>query len=196
MVRFVLPIILIVLAITGFIVFTKPLIAEVQALRGEVASYDEALFNSKRLENERDKLTQKYNTVSPENLSKLEKLLPNSVDNIRLILEIEKVAMPYGMALQDVSYDVTTESAKDASAVVQAGAVALPERKDYGIWELSFSTQGTYSNFVNFLRDLERNLRIVDVTVIEFSAGSGPVLPGLQEVYQYSFKIKTYWLKN
>lgn len=195
MVRFIIPLVLVVLAILGFILFANPLYQDIVLLRSEASSYDEALDNSKQLENERDKLTQKYNTITPENLDKLEKMLPDSVDNIRLILEIERIAVLYGMALQDVQYDAQ-QGAKGGSKEEVQIDTPTEANEEYGMWELSFSTQGTYSNFINFLKDLERNLRIVDIGSIQFSSDIGTNIPGLTEVYQYSVIINTYWLKN
>src|SRR3989338_7805341 len=103
--RFILPVILIGVSITAFFMFSNPIYGEIAQLRVQTASYDEALNNSKMLENERDKLTAKYNSINPEDLVKLEKFLPENIDNIRLILEIEQLASPYGMTLKDVKYD-------------------------------------------------------------------------------------------
>jgi Tfp pilus assembly protein PilO len=197
MFRYILPIILIGIAVAGFFILTNPLYKDISLERGQVASYNEALDNSKALEAERDKLTQKYNSFDPENLSKLQKLLPDNVDNIRLILEIEKIASPYGMVLKDVKYNVTDDDTTTPQAVgaIQGGGNSLP--KDYGIWNLEFSTQGTYNNFVNFVKDLENNLRIVDISSVQFSSNVGMGLnPSLPEAYKYGFKIRTYWLKN
>jgi hypothetical protein len=199
-----MPIILIIISITLFFVFANPLYSEISVLRGEVASYNEALDNSKALENERDKLTAKYNAINPENLAKIAKLLPENVDNIRLILEIEQIALPYGMVLKDVQYDTAeTEANTAGGAPIQGGGVARTSPKDYGIFDLSFSTTGTYNNFINFTKDLEKNLRIVDMSSISFSsnnlvaASSNPNSKTVStEVYKYDFKIKTYWLKN
>ena len=159
------------------------------------------------LENERDKLTAKYNSINPEDLIKLQKLLPENIDNIRLILEIEQVASPYGMTLKDVKYDtpmkkVTTDPSKSLPAGdIQGGAVDPALQKDYGIWNLEFSTMGTYNNFLHFSRDLQSNLRIVDIVAVQFSSTDTRVAPlvgklSSDEVYKYSFKIKTYLLKN
>src|SRR3989339_255335 len=111
MTRFLLPIILIGIAITFFFAFTNPMYNNILTLNEEVTSYNDALDNSKTLENERDKLTAKYNAINPENLMKIAKLLPENVDNIRLILEIEQIALPYGMVLKDVKYDTTDAGA-------------------------------------------------------------------------------------
>ncbi|KKR43695.1 MAG: hypothetical protein UU10_C0015G0014 [Parcubacteria group bacterium GW2011_GWF1_40_6] len=204
MMRFIMPIILIAISITLFFVFANPIYNEISVLRGEVASYNEALDNSKALENERDKLTAKYNAINPENLTKIAKLLPENVDNIRLILEIEQIALPYGMVLKDVKYDTTDAgAAATGSAAIQGGGATKTSPKDYGIFDLSFSTTGTYNNFINFTKDLENNLRIVDMSSIIFSsnnivgASSNPSSKTVStEVYKYDFKIKTYWLKN
>lgn len=205
MMRFIMPIILIAVSIVLFFVFANPIYNEILVLRGEVASYNEALDNSKALENERDKLTAKYNAINPENLTKIAKLLPENVDNIRLILEIEQIALPYGMVLKDVQYDTAETEANNTTgnAPIQGGGITKTTPKDYGIFELSFSTTGTYNNFINFTKDIENNLRIVDMSSIVFSSNnvanvsSNPSSKTVStEVYKYDFKIKTYWLKN
>lgn len=204
MMRFIMPIILAGIAISVFFTFTNPIYNDISTLRAQVASYNDALDNSKMLENERDKLTAKYNTIDPNNLTKLQKLLPGSVDNIRLILEIEQIASPYGMTLKDVKYNATDTNAATntpaASATVQRSGVAGLVPKDYGVFDLEFSTSGTYNNFINFIKDLESNLRIVDISSILFSSDTTSAGANLKtispEIYKYNFRIKTYWLKN
>ena len=174
MMRFVMPIVLIGIAISVLFVLADPLYNDISALKTQAASYDNALDNSKMLENERDKLTAKYNAINPDNLMRLVKLLPENVDNIRLILEIEQIASPYGMVLRDVKYntvDTSVLTPTAAAGIVQGGG-ASPARKDYGIFDLEFSTSGSYDNFVNFAKDLENNLRIVDISSITFSSGT------------------------
>lgn len=201
--RFILPIILIAIAVVGFLALVAPTLQEVKMLRADVASYDEALNNSKALENERDRLTKEYNSFKSEDLRRLEVLLPNSINNIRLILEIEEeVALPFGMILQDVQYDTVREENPEDAGVVQAGtAGAIAASKDYGTWELEFSTEGSYADFLDFLSRLEGNLRLIDISSIQFSSGSGNdpstgITPASDQEYQYRFTIQTYWLKN
>ena len=124
--------------------------------------------------------------------------MPDNVDNIRLILEIGEIAKPYGMVLSDVKYDASVSSNTKGVANVVAGAGQNNLNSNYGILDLEFSTQGTYDNFLSFLNDLEHNLRIVDISSIEFSSDTGSSTTSSQQndIYKYSFKIKTYWLKN
>jgi hypothetical protein len=200
--RFVLPIILIGIAVSTFFMFTNPIFNNISALKAQVTSYNEALNNSKALENERDILTAKYNTIDPDNLLKLQKFLPNNIDNIRLILEIGQIAAPYGMTLTDVKYNATentSASAISSAAIVQGGAISNSGSSDYGTFNLEFSTSGSYDNFINFTKDLENNLRMVDISSIVFSSNLNANLnskANSPEVYKYDFKIKTYFLKN
>jgi Tfp pilus assembly protein PilO len=202
MMRFIMPIVIIVIAVAVFFVFANPLYNDISALKTQVASYNEALDNSKALENARDSLTAQENAINPDNLAKIQKLLPENVDNIRLILEIGQIALPYGMVLKNVKYnatDTTTTAAPVATGAVVPVSAANAVSKDYGIFNLEFSISGSYDNFINFTKDLEKNLRIVDVSSITFSSdatasvGSKAVS---SEIYNFDFKIRTYWLKN
>ncbi|MFA6177292.1 MAG: hypothetical protein WC694_00115 [Candidatus Paceibacterota bacterium] len=201
MTRFIIPIFLIIISGLFFFIFTNPLYTKISTLNEDAASYNGALDNSKIFENERDKLTSKYNQIDPENLAKIQKLLPDNVNNIRLILEIGQIASPYGMVLKDIKYNVvdTDASATTKGTAVRGGSTAKTS-KNYGVFDLEFSISGTYDNFISFTKDLESNLRIVDISSVAFSsnvssAGSNSKT-NPSEVYKYDFKIKTYYLKN
>lgn len=197
MMRFIIPIVLVGIGVAVFFAFTSPIYDDISMLRLRALSYNEALGNSKALENARDALTAKKNSIDPDNLLKLERLLPQSIDNIRLILEIEKIALPYGMALKDVKYNTSDTDPSQAGVGIAVGGAVQNKGKDYGVWDLEFSTVSPYNNFLNFMKDLESNLRIVDVSSITFSSATGGgVNPASPDTYKYNFKIKTYWLKN
>jgi Tfp pilus assembly protein PilO len=195
-----MPAILTGIAIATFFLFTNPIFNDIAMLKTQAASYNDALNNSKALENERDTLTAKYNTIDPNNLTRLQTLLPDNVDNIRLILEIGQIAAPYGMTLTNVQYNAAAAPTPPAAGgiVVQAAAPAAAP-SGYGTFNLEFSVSGSYDNFINFTKDLQNNLRIVDISSITFSSGSAASVPakaGAPEIYTYDYKIKTYWLKN
>lgn len=198
--KFVTPIILTAIALVAFFMFTVPTFNEFKAVNQKAASYDEALGNSKALEYERDKLTQNYNAFSKTDLARLAKMLPEHVDNIRLILEIEQLAAPYGMAVRGVSYNAADAgSGKEQGGVVQGGTRKEINRGDYGVFDLEFTVSASYDNFVNFIRDLENNLRLVDVSAITFSSSTalaGKSGGSSPETYDYNIKLKTYWLKK
>jgi len=198
--RFIIPILLIGLSGAGFFILISPKYQEVVALKAQVSAYDKALTNSKTLEDERDKVIKKSNDITATNKEKIEKMLPDSIDNIRLILEIQELASVYGMSLKDVRYEDEKKAEEGAAEVVQVGIIDESSNEDYGVWDLEFTTEGSYSNFINFTKDIEKNLRLVDISSVKFSSLTATNSKGVSiaptDNYNYTFKIKTYWLKN
>jgi Tfp pilus assembly protein PilO len=179
--RLILPVILLVAAIGLFVVFTDPEYQKVQSLQTENASYTDALNKSQELKATRDQLLSKYDTFSADDLQKLSYVLPDNVDNIRLIIDINNIAARHGLTLSNVSVgNVTAGDSQSSLAVGQStGAV--------GSVDVSFSVDASYSDFLAFLNDLEHSMRIVDVQKLSFTTGAA----GLTD---YSLDIRTYWL--
>ncbi len=189
--RFIFPLLLILLSIGSFILYTNPTYKDIKAIRAEVSSYNEALANGKELQKERDALSAKYRTFSPEAVNRLSVLLPDSADNIRLIIDIQRMAQSYGMSISAIKFDANQgPNEKNAFATLSPQDLTT-SLKDYGVFRLEFSTQATYENFIKFLKDLETSLRLTDVESIDFNAGTTPQAG----VYTFTVKIKTYWLK-
>lgn len=196
MFRFIIPIILIVISVLTFVLFTNPIYGEVTEMRATSASYEEALANAKNLQSVRESLLTKYNGFSSEDVNRLKKLLPDNVDNIRLILEIQGIASKYSMQIKNVKYDAKKAAGVEADTP-QNAAQAREQVRDYGIFDMEFSTEGSYDNFVKFVRDMEKSLRVVDITAVTFSSVEGASAQSIaNNVYKYDFKIKTYWLKK
>lgn len=178
--RALLPILFVVIAAGIFFGFIDPAYSRVQSLRAEEARFDQALTRSKELQEKRDQLLSEYNTFPQENLSRLQKLLPDNVDNVRLILDFDALASEYGMRLRSVALERNETRS-------QRGQVGVDE-SGYESLVLSFSISSPYASFRSFLEELERSLRLVDVSSISFSSsGTG--------IYDYAIAVKTYWLK-
>ena len=205
--RFLLPILFIAVAIAAFVGITNPVYLDIQDLTAQAQSYDEALANSKRLQQKRDELTQTYNSFSRQSIEALEIMVPDSVDNIGLIQEIQRMALRLGIVVKNVNFDpsqVDREDEEDgedvaaeedvSQAAPRRGAVAVDENGLYDTFLLEFTIEGSYTDFVNFLRELEKNLRIVDISNINFTATSTDSNGNFSDVYDYTFTTKTYRL--
>lgn len=208
--RFLLPIILIVAAIGMFIGFTNPVYVDVQNLSNQAESYNEALANSKLLQAKRDELTNSYNNFSRSNVEALEKMVPDSVDNIGLIQEIQRLALRLGIIVKNVNFDPNQVGLEDGAFEeglqqddVQVATQSTQNKTNRGAVEtnglfdtffLEFTIEGSYSDFVSFLAELEKNLRIVDISQIDFTATSLDSDGNFSDVYDYTFTTKTYRL--
>lgn len=204
--RFLLPILFIIVAIALFIGITNPVYVDIQSLNAQAQSYDEALANSKRLQQKRDELTQTYNSFSRQSVEALEIMVPDSVDNIGLIQEIQRMALRLGIVVKNVNFDPSQVDREDEE--LEEGEVVnqpsnnqtLPRRETvetngmYDTFLLEFTIEGSYSDFVRFLQELEKNLRIVDISNINFTATSLDSSGNFSDVYDYTFTTKTYRL--
>lgn len=192
--RFVLPIILIAISITAFFFYVNPMYTDVKALRASVADYDKALSRAKELQKTRDDLVSAYNAIPKDDIDRIVKFLPNSVDNIELILQIQQIASIHGMAIKDINFTPPAESDSEAPDP----RVKANTANAFGVFELDFKTSASYDQFIAFLKDLEQNLRLIDTSSISFSVPQPTkVKTGVDlNTYDYAFKIKTYWLKH
>lgn len=181
--RFILPIILIAASIGLFVVYIDPQYQQVKALSMQAAEYDDALSKAKELRTTRDQLLSKRNTFSTDDLNRIGRSLPDNVDNIRLIIDINNIASRHGLSLKSISATDVSDSSQARSALA-VGSSGDP----LGSVNVNFTVGADYDTFLTFLHDLEHSLRIVDVESIEFAAPT----QGTQT--DYSVSLRTYWL--
>jgi len=95
-------IILVALAIGTYLTFTRAKLAEVNEVRVVNTQYLSAIDSADRLIKVRDAVLKDYNALSSEDRDRLDKMLPNTVDNIRLIIDLNSVALRHGFSLRDI----------------------------------------------------------------------------------------------
>jgi Tfp pilus assembly protein PilO len=183
MTRFITPLVLVAAAVALFALYTDPAYQSTKEVKAQVDSYDNALTKSQELKKVRDQLLSKRNALRVEDLQKLEKVLPDNVDNIRLIIDIDDIAVRRGLLLKDIKLGAISNStaARDPLAAGDSGTPV-------GSVTLTITVPATYEDFLTFLADLEHSLRVVDVEKISFTAGD-------TTTSDYSITIRTYWLR-
>lgn len=180
------------LAVAGgvFFMYTQPSYDNVQILAAQIKEYDQALEKAAELQELKQSLLSRYNAFNPADLDRLQKLLPDHVDNVRLVLDLDNLAGRHGMALQNV---VISNPASEKRETGVIGAIGGGLQK-YDSLILRFSTQGTYANFTAFLQDLEASLRIVDLVSLGLDREASAQSQG-EPTYSYNISVRTYWLK-
>jgi Tfp pilus assembly protein PilO len=162
--------------------YTDPQYQSLKALQAQAAEYDDALGKAQDLRKIRDDLLSKRNTFKPDSLVRLEHALPDNVDNIRLIIDINNVAARHGLSLASITVGTVSNSstARSPLAVGSSGDAV-------GSVSVGFAVTASYDDFLAFLHDLEHSLRIVDVEDISFTASDRGLM-------SYTVTIRTYWL--
>ncbi|RJQ34549.1 hypothetical protein C4556_02365 [Candidatus Parcubacteria bacterium] len=172
-----------------FFMYTQPTYQTVQAKKAEIAQYDEALDRAAELQQLKQSLLSRYNAFNPADLARLQKLLPDHVDNVRLVLDLDNLAGAHGMALQNVLISNPASETGDNSVVGAIGAA----RQKFDSLTLQFSTVATYPVFVQFLENLESSLRIVDLVSLSLQPEDADDTG--EPLYSFDITIRTYWLK-
>lgn len=180
----VVSIIFIIAAGLLFFLYTSPTYSSTDLLKARIAGYEDALQNAANLRQIKEETMEKYNRITKEQQQDLSKLIPDTVDNIKLIIDIDRMAKQRNLEIKNIRIDQGSADPKTAST----GSTAKTDGGQ-GTITLSFSVNATYDNIVTFLKDLESSLRIVDVTNFGFQSST------VSNQYDFTITFKTYWLK-
>lgn len=170
-----------------FFNFTQPAYQNILTAKGE-ASAREAFVNSKKTAiNEVNKLIRSYQDDQELRDAKaaVDIALPVDSDLAGAIIQLNGLLTLNDLSLQ--SMNVNEPSSQQRSAANRAGGTSSfikPLEK----LAITLSISGEYSNFKNFLKNLENNIRIFDVEEINLNIGSNPQLP-----YNFSIRVIAYY---
>lgn len=180
--QILLPVFFLITSVGLFFTYIDGKYTDIQVLLTEQDRLDQALTKSKELQEVRNALISRYNTFSREELDRLQKLLPDHIDNVRLIIDIDNIAAAYNLEIAEFGFS----NSGPVTVPIEGEPVDSTE-KPYGSVTMDFSVTATYTDFLKFLRDLERSLRLVDVTRVQVTAGD-------TVLYQFNVTILAYWL--
>jgi hypothetical protein len=150
---------LIIVSIGIFFFYIDPQYKELKTLRQTQAENEVMLAKAAKLRADREVLNTRYTAISEAEKDQLAKVIPETVDNVRLILDIDNIAQKYGVVLRGITITGGTENAETKSKQI----VDKTDKKN-GTITLGFSFTASYDTFKKFMIDLENSLRIVDIT--------------------------------
>lgn len=185
----ILPIVLIVLAIGIYFTFTDGQIESAKAIQEVNSRYDSAITNARKLVSVRDSVLKSYNSISDDDRVRLEKMLPDNIDNVRLIIDVNSIGTRHGVVLRNVhtsANDTAKASASTGGGGTLSGGGGTTQ---YNTVTIAFSVSTTYENFISLIQDIERSLRVMDIASVTLNSNDNGV-------YDYGVEIKTYWLKQ
>ncbi|MFT7557469.1 MAG: Tfp pilus assembly protein PilO [Planctomycetota bacterium] len=180
MIRTIISIGIIIVAITLVVGFAKPRYDNIKDLKTRQAELQMALENSEKLRQAWNDLLNSYNAIDPIALDRMTEMIPDNIDNVQLIIEIDNLVKNNNLQLSGISV-------AEEKASVSKGT-PLP----FGALSVEFTVDGEYDNFKVFMNHVEKSLRILDIASLQFYAGreddSG-------SDFEYSVVLNTYWLR-
>lgn len=188
----IIPLLMIIGAAGLFIGYTQPTYSgSIADLTTEIRDLDTALSAARSFKEKEIQLSNERNAISDEQITRLEAFLPDSVDNVRLIVDLNSLASRSGVQLSE--FDIATNNTEKPSSGAlpltdPSGALALTPTETVESLDLSVAATGSYAAFQTFLAGVEKSLRPLDV--IELSVEDSNT-----GVYTYDITFRLYWLK-
>ncbi len=176
-----------------FYVIMAPTYEVIKTSLAEKAGYNKALNNSAAVTERQAVLGSKYNEMAPADVARLEKFLPDGIDNIRLIIEVDNIAKQFNMTLANPTLSFVDKS-QDATSIETVVTDSSGLSSLYGTAVLTFGVKGTYPVYIEFIKNLEKSLRLMDITAVSLNSNSGST--DTADVYDFKTTINIYWLKK
>lgn len=182
----VIAVIALVAAIGIFFAYVNPTwsgpIADAKA---GIAQDNIALSAANQYVARQNQLASERDSIDPADLSRLTTFLPNSVDNVGIILDLNALAARSGLSLSNI--DVTSSDTSGA-ANTQGGALPAGGANPVGSVDLTLSAIGTYPALQSFLMGVENSERLLDVQDLTVKGSDSGV-------YNYQMSLRLYWLR-
>lgn len=181
----IVPVLMILVALGIFFGYVNPAYSTgVKSLQHEIASYDAALRAAETFRQKEAQLTLERNGISEEGLARVESFLPDGVDNVQLIVDLNALASRSGVSLSN--FDTVDRSAQQTAG--SASALTLQSEDATDSLDLTVSATGTYDQFKTFLKGAEWSLRPMDLVSLEIDDSPNGV-------YTYEMTFRIYWLR-
>jgi len=179
---FLLPILLLGVAVAALFMYSLPQYEVLKTKQAEKAAYESALAQGAEILALKEDLRIQYDSFSQDDRLKLQKMLPDEADTIGAILETDDIAAQNGVVITSVS-DVPEPTSSRTQVRARDNVSKSPA---------TYEVSSDYQSFINFLMELERSLRITDLSALSFSvseeAGSSLI--------DFSLDTNTYWLSE
>lgn len=183
----ILPIFALFAAVGIFFAYVNPTWSgPIASAKNAIALDNQALAAAKEYTAQQNTLVSARSAIDPTNLAQLAVFLPDSVDNVGLILDLNALAARSGLSLANI--DVVTSDASSGSTSALPNALGAVQLSPVGSIDLSLSAVGTFAAFQSFLEGIERSTRLLDVQdIVVKGSDTG--------VYTYQMTVRLYWLR-
>jgi hypothetical protein len=187
--KFLTPFVYIALAVTLFFMVIKPEYDEIKKINIRIAENNRLLQLASELRTNQDSLQKRNVAIGQDERRILERILPDAVDNVKLILDIQNLDKT--IVVKNIGIAGETENSN--AALTGSRSKNLSGNDKYGSIQLSFSFSTNYENVKSFIRKLEDSLRLVDITELKISSSN--TTDAIRQ-YNVGVKLNTYWLRT
>lgn len=133
-----------------------------------------------------------FTEKNKEIINRFDSILPADEYKPNLLSDLDSLANTNGLSTLKIGFE---ENIKPANGEKNT-AGSLHKNNDFDSRSIKMSLRGSYFSFKNFLSAVEKNLRVMDVVSVDFSAdSSSKETEGEKKSYSYNIELKTYLSK-
>lgn len=195
MARSFITIILLVSSSLLTIFYLQPQWNKFNVMRREVENLNNIASELDEIISKRDSLLESINTISKEDLARIDEALPHGPHAADFLVMLEQVVLQSGLVLKRVevsSLSNTTlpeQGASSAKGQPAMGSIALSVKQKKATTEfpVSLVVAGSYESFKLFLQNIEHLVRITNVTDVSFSSAEK------RDTFEFNVKGETFY---
>jgi len=195
--KVLVPVLLLVVSAGLAFSYIKPAYENLQEFELQEAELVDAIDEAKKLVEGYQILLRDKSSISEEDRRNLEKILPDAVDVIQLIVDIDVLTRENNLEIEsfDIPY-VDREASMRTSASASKSGIKTQTGDPVGNAMLTIGMKGSYEDFKEFLYDVERSMMLVDVVELRVQSSTGKNKDGtVYDVIKYEVGLQAYWLK-
>ncbi|MDA8597069.1 hypothetical protein N9L26_01890, partial [Candidatus Pacebacteria bacterium] len=200
--RSLLPFILIITALVIIFTYIKPTYESMTETQAETAKYQVALERANSFNEELQRLLNSANRFSSSELRALERYIPDTIDVIAVMRDVETIVENNDMILAGLAAGEVREAERTAARSQADFEPGLDDEELLGelpgsevpleitsprAQDFTLSVTGSYEQLKLLLQDFERNAYPLEVTTLTFT-------PQEEELYTYDLTLETYAL--
>lgn len=171
----------IVLALAIGYAFIYSSLGDINSLSDQKQKYLDSMDMITTIENKKAELQTKFDQIPAADKENIDTVLPNSLDFVKLVSQIDAVASGYGVSITNISLK---ENGSPSGGTIDTAAPAKP----YSSAVIGFSFNASYDKFNAFVGNLEKSLRILDIKSVRLQSNDNGT-------YSYDVEFETYWLE-
>lgn len=185
------PFLILAICIAAYYMYLSPTYAEIQELSAKKAEYVAALEKSEEVKVTRDALQATYNAISPDDIKRLEKVVPETASNVMIANNINGLGNAHGLVVRSVKVSPQMAGGEGRGEIMDAS------KSPYKVISTGVVLAGRYDQFIQFLQTLEVNLHLADVNTLSIKNESkaGPGGGAGSDRYEFTLDILTYSLR-
>jgi len=198
MTKVLAPILFFMIAIGIFFSYLKPAYSELQVSKARVESLEQVNQQIEELLSDYTTLREKKSAISAKETENLLKILPDSIDAVHLILDLDSLATKHNLIIRsfkvpEIESEITSLTKKTNS---RDQKTTTEEDDLLKSAVLTIECTGTYESFKLFLNDIEKSLSLMDIVKLNISVPELLESSKPEKEITYTLDLQIYWLKE